>query len=338
MGIFDSLKSILGTRAESDATRRADPEDLFGMSTAYITMEADLGYTSVGEAALCFSSVDSTDFAETVRNVEAILEAGAEETGTGFETAEDDHGYHWVVLEDPDFEDLVVGVHAAADAGAAYVQTPEMTGLLERSRTALFEKIREEDADETLAALREAARARRITVHVGSLAIRVGEKVANRAVLIGPDGAIVATYDKIHLFDVDLADGETWRESATYVAGARAVLAHAPIGAAHVPIGVTICYDIRFPALFEALGRERAEQRHRAGGRQQRRRHERDGVEDRAGPERAEDRGHAGRLQETPYGSCARVNGGLTVRDGGRLRPATAGFRRAARARPPRGR
>jgi hypothetical protein len=115
MGIFDSLKSILGTRAESDATRRADPDDLFGMSTAYITMEADLGYTSVGEAALCFSSVDSTDFADTVENVEAILEVGAEETGTAFETYEDSHGYHWVILEDDDPEDLVTSVHFAAD-------------------------------------------------------------------------------------------------------------------------------------------------------------------------------------------------------------------------------
>lgn len=115
MGIFDSLKSILGTRAESDATRKADPEDLFGMSTAYITMEADLGYTSVGQAALCFSSVDSTDFETTVENVEAILEAGSEETGTHFETYEDSHGYHWVILEDDDPEDLVTSIHFASD-------------------------------------------------------------------------------------------------------------------------------------------------------------------------------------------------------------------------------
>jgi hypothetical protein len=115
MGIFDSLKSILGTRAESDATRKADPEDLFGMSTAYITMEADLGYTSVGQAALCFSSVDSTDFETTVENVEAILEAGSEETGTHFETYEDSHGYHWVILDDDDPEDLVTSIHFASD-------------------------------------------------------------------------------------------------------------------------------------------------------------------------------------------------------------------------------
>lgn len=115
MGLFDSLRSALGLRAEADATRAADPEDLFGMSTAYLTMEADLGFDSAGEAALCFSSVDSTDFAETLNDVEAILEAGGEETGTVFRRYADDHGYHWVVLEDDDPEDLVTSIHFAAD-------------------------------------------------------------------------------------------------------------------------------------------------------------------------------------------------------------------------------
>ncbi|SHH09070.1 PspA-associated protein PspAB [Halobaculum gomorrense] len=115
MGIFDTLRSVLGSRAEADAVSDADPEDLFGMSTAYVTMEADLGFASVGEAALCFSSVDSTDFAETVDAVEAILDAGAEETGTTFRRHEDDHGYHWVILADDDPEDLVTSVHFAAD-------------------------------------------------------------------------------------------------------------------------------------------------------------------------------------------------------------------------------
>ncbi|WP_277554575.1 PspA-associated protein PspAB [Halobaculum limi] len=115
MGILDTLKSVMGVRAESDAVSDADPEDLFGMSTAYVTMEADLGFHSVGEAALCFSSVDSTDFADTVDAVEAILDAGAEETGTTFRRHEDDYGYHWVVLADDDPEDLVTSVHFAAD-------------------------------------------------------------------------------------------------------------------------------------------------------------------------------------------------------------------------------
>jgi hypothetical protein len=115
MGLFDSLRSALGLRAEADATSAADPEDLFGMSTAYLTMEADLGFDPAGEAALCFSSVDSTDFAETLDQVEAILEAGEEETGTVFRRYADDHGYHWVVLEDDDPEDLVTSIHFAAD-------------------------------------------------------------------------------------------------------------------------------------------------------------------------------------------------------------------------------
>ncbi|MFC6827018.1 PspA-associated protein PspAB [Halopelagius fulvigenes] len=115
MGLFDSIRSVLGISAEADATRDADPEDLFGMSTAYLTMEADLGYDSVGAAALCFSSVDSTDFERTVEEVEAILGAGEEETGTTFEVREDSHGWEWVVLRDDDPEDLVTSVHFAAD-------------------------------------------------------------------------------------------------------------------------------------------------------------------------------------------------------------------------------
>ena len=115
MGLFDSLRSALGMSAEADATRAADPEDLFGMSTAYLTMEAELDFASADEAALCFSSVDSTDFSSTVSEVEAILHAGKEETGTTFSRHEDDHGYHWFVLRDADPEDLVTSVHFAAD-------------------------------------------------------------------------------------------------------------------------------------------------------------------------------------------------------------------------------
>jgi hypothetical protein len=115
MGLFDSLKSALGIAAEADATRPADPDDLFGMSTAYVTMQADLGYDPAGAAALCFSAVDSTDFGDAVAEVEAILEAGEAETGTSARFVHDDHGYDWVVLEDDDVEDLVTSVHFAAD-------------------------------------------------------------------------------------------------------------------------------------------------------------------------------------------------------------------------------
>ena len=140
-------------------------------------------------------------------------------------------------------------VRQAAKEGAHYVQTPEMTSLVERSRAAMFEKVGPEERDPTLAALREVARERRVVVHIGSIAVRVGEKIANRAFVIDAGGGIVASYDKIHLFDVDLPNGESWRESATYTGGERAVLAETPWGL----VGLTICYDVRFPALYRAL-------------------------------------------------------------------------------------
>ena len=140
-------------------------------------------------------------------------------------------------------------VRDAAGQGADYVQTPEMTSLVERSRAALFDKVGPEERDPTLAALREVARERRVVVHVGSIAVRAGDKIANRAFVVDADGDIVASYDKIHLFDVDLPGGESWRESATYTGGERAVLAETPWGL----LGLTICYDVRFPALYRAL-------------------------------------------------------------------------------------
>ena len=115
MGLFDRLRGVLGTAAEADATRDADPEDLFGMSTGYVTMAADLDYDSAGEAALCFSGVDSTDFRDTVEEVQDILDVGKVETGTDASLYEDSKGYEWVVLEDDDVEDLVTSIHFAAD-------------------------------------------------------------------------------------------------------------------------------------------------------------------------------------------------------------------------------
>ena len=115
MGLLDGLRSILGFRAEADAGRDADPEDLFGMSTAYLTMAAELGYEAADEGALCFGDVDSADFREALTDVEAILAAGREETGTEFSVATDDHGYRWVIFEEADPEDLVTSMHFAAD-------------------------------------------------------------------------------------------------------------------------------------------------------------------------------------------------------------------------------
>ena len=146
--------------------------------------------------------------------------------------------------------DAAVGfVREAAAAGATFVQTPEMTSLVERSRADLFDKVRPEETDPTLAALRDVARALGVTIQVGSLAIRAGEKIANRAFLLDPAGDVAARYDKVHLFDVDLPNGESWRESATYTGGDVAVVAVTPWGG----LGLTICYDVRFPALYRAL-------------------------------------------------------------------------------------
>ena len=143
----------------------------------------------------------------------------------------------------------VAAVRAAAGQGAHYVQTPEMTSLIERDRNRMMEILRPQDEDPTLAALREVARESRVVVHIGSLPLRNGARIANRAILIDAEGAVRATYDKLHLYDVDLPDGESWRESETYAGGDTAVLARLPFA----ELGITICYDIRFPALYRAL-------------------------------------------------------------------------------------
>jgi predicted amidohydrolase len=138
----------------------------------------------------------------------------------------------------------------AKSGGADYVLTPEMTNVMEVRREALFGSIVAEDDDTSLATFRELARTLGIFVHVGSLAVRVSpDKAANRSFLIDRKGEIAARYDKIHMFDVDLANGESYRESRTYRAGELAVVADLPWGR----LGLTVCYDLRFPALYRAL-------------------------------------------------------------------------------------
>jgi deaminated glutathione amidase len=138
----------------------------------------------------------------------------------------------------------------AKSLGADYVQTPEMTALMEADRKALFANIAEEEHDRALIAFRELARELKIIFHVGSLAIKVSpDKAANRSFLIGQDGEIAARYDKIHLFDVSLANGETHRESSSYSPGETALVAELPWGR----LGLSVCYDLRFPALYRAL-------------------------------------------------------------------------------------
>ena len=138
----------------------------------------------------------------------------------------------------------------AKSAGADYVLTPEMTNILAAKREQLFAAIVEEQLDPALATLRELARKLGIHVHIGSLAIKISpDRAANRSFLIDPKGDILARYDKIHMFDVDLQGGESYRESRNYRPGELAMLADIPWGR----IGMTVCYDLRFPALYRAL-------------------------------------------------------------------------------------
>lgn len=141
-------------------------------------------------------------------------------------------------------------IREAKAGGADYVQTPEMTNIMEAKREALFAAIAPEEHDTTLASFRALARELKIHLHIGSMAVKASpERAANRSFLIDPDGEIVARYDKIHMFDVDLGNGESYRESNSYQPGERAALADLPGGR----LGLTICYDLRFPALFRAL-------------------------------------------------------------------------------------
>ena len=145
-----------------------------------------------------------------------------------------------------DFEEFV---REAAGQDADYVQTPEMTGMLERSRDSMMQKVKPERDDPLVAKAAELAGELRIHLHIGSTAILLDDgKVANRAFLFGPNGSLIARYDKIHMFDVDLPDGESWRESRTYRPGEETIVAETELGA----IGLSICYDLRFPQLFQA--------------------------------------------------------------------------------------
>jgi predicted amidohydrolase len=149
--------------------------------------------------------------------------------------------------------EALVGAAAEAAAGqAAILFTPEMSGLLDRDRGRAESQIRTEAQDPVLAAVRAAAARERIWIHLGSLALRSGSadgRLVNRGFVIDAGGTIKARYDKIHLFDVDLATGESWRESQSYVAGEMPVVVDTPIG----PLGLSICYDLRFPDLYRSL-------------------------------------------------------------------------------------
>jgi predicted amidohydrolase len=148
-------------------------------------------------------------------------------------------------------EELANAIAEAARGGAAMLFTPEMSGLLDRDSERAASNLRAEEQDAVLAACREAAREHGIWLHVGSLAVLAEDgKIANRGFVIDRAGNVRARYDKIHLFDVDLPTGESWRESSVYRAGEGAVLVNGtPVG----KLGLTICYDLRFPTLFARI-------------------------------------------------------------------------------------
>ena len=152
---------------------------------------------------------------------------------------------------------LADAIEKAAAGNAEMLFTPEMTNVLDRDFSRASKSITAQEEDQVLAAAREAAARHHIWVHIGSLAVLLEDgKVANRSFVIDRDGEIRATYDKLHLFDVDLPSGESWRESSVYSAGSGAVLVNGtPVG----KVGLTICYDLRFPGLFARLAESDAD-------------------------------------------------------------------------------
>ena len=152
---------------------------------------------------------------------------------------------------------LVAAVEEAASGGAEMLFTPEMSGLLDRDSSRATGNLRREENDPVLAAVREAAKRNRIWLSIGSLAVLAEDgKVANRSYVIDREGEVRAKYDKMHLFDVDLPTGESWRESNVYSAGQGVVLVNGtPVG----KLGLTICYDLRFPMLFARLAEANAD-------------------------------------------------------------------------------
>jgi deaminated glutathione amidase len=154
------------------------------------------------------------------------------------------------LLPEPSLEQGIKLVREAVAQGAEYVLTPEVSNMMQLNRTALFEHLKSEQDDASLKAYQSLAKELKIHLHIGSLALRFSEdKAVNRSFLIGPEGSVLASYDKIHMFDIDLPGGESYRESSNYQPGETAVISDLPWGR----IGLTICYDVRFPSLYRAL-------------------------------------------------------------------------------------
>lgn len=151
--------------------------------------------------------------------------------------------------------DAIQLIKEAAGAGANFIATPEMTNVVDQKGSRLLDGLPGEDELEELREFAAAARELSVWLLIGSAAMRNGEKAANRSLLYSPAGEIVARYDKLHMFDVDLPDGESWKESRIYAAGRQAVVASTPLA----KFGLSICYDLRFPGLYRQMAQSGAD-------------------------------------------------------------------------------
>ena len=152
-------------------------------------------------------------------------------------------------------KDATALIKEAAGQGAKFIATPEMTNVVDRKGSRLLANLPEEAGLEEISTFSDAAKENSVWLLIGSVAVKSGERAANRSFLFAPDGSIVARYDKIHMFDVDLPGGESWKESKIYAPGEHAVTVKAEIA----QIGLSICYDVRFPLLYRSMAQNGAE-------------------------------------------------------------------------------
>ncbi len=157
------------------------------------------------------------------------------------------------VLPATNVSEMIGAIEAAAHGGAAMYFAPEMSTMVNRKRDEARLHIFNEAQTESIERIAEVASQNNIWVHLGSIPVvhDTGQQLANRSIIISADGEIAARYDKIHLFDVDLKTGESWRESSAYVGGENPVIVDTPLG----KMGLAVCYDMRFPDLFSAYAK-----------------------------------------------------------------------------------
>ena len=152
-------------------------------------------------------------------------------------------------------KDALALISDAVRVGANFVTTPEMTNIVDRQGRRLLDGLPDESGLDEIVAYSEVAKNHRIWLLIGSVALREGDRAANRSLLYAPDGTIMARYDKLHMFDVDLPNGESWKESKIYKPGNCAIVANTALA----KIGMSICYDVRFPSLYRTMAQAGAE-------------------------------------------------------------------------------